>query len=209
MIWPTWPSFASITPFTSVLSSICPWGRPGSLIATCFPGSQILRRIEHLGELVPLAAGDHNGPAERYRFAGAKGEIGPHLCHEPPFLRPLQPPEADRQRQASHLPAVGRCHRCQEGAARRGNRSPAGRYLPGGRPPQTAPPTRWGPLPAVRSNRKCRKSAADRPWDLSPNRELPTCSAGPHHRIGSNPADREPATCRERSHRFLPSAKGL
>ena len=56
-------------------------------------GSQILERIEHLGKLVPQPAGAHDGPAERYRFDGARGEIGlifamsRHFCNHCNRLR--------------------------------------------------------------------------------------------------------------------------
>lgn len=42
---------------------------------------EILERIQPLGELVPVENGSNDGPAERYRLAGAPGEIG--------LIRPL------------------------------------------------------------------------------------------------------------------------
>lgn len=42
---------------------------------------EIMARIRPLGELVPVAGEEYDGPAERYRFKGAPGEIG--------FIRPL------------------------------------------------------------------------------------------------------------------------
>jgi cyclic pyranopterin phosphate synthase len=46
--------------------------------------SEIMERVRSLGELNPLNNDTnctHNGPAERYQFKGAKGEIG--------FIRPM------------------------------------------------------------------------------------------------------------------------
>lgn len=42
---------------------------------------EIKEQIEVLGELIPVEKGINDGPAERYKFEGAKGEIG--------FIRPI------------------------------------------------------------------------------------------------------------------------
>ena len=42
---------------------------------------QVKKRIQRLGELVRIAQEDHGGPAERFQFKGALGEIG--------FIRPI------------------------------------------------------------------------------------------------------------------------
>ncbi len=54
---------------------------------------EILSRIRPLGELIPIRPGREDGPAERYRFRGAQGEIGiiqpltNHFCHRCNRLR--------------------------------------------------------------------------------------------------------------------------
>ena len=53
------------------------------------PADEIRKRIAALGKLAPIQNGIHDGPAERYRFEGAVGEVG--------FIRPL----------SHHI-----CHRC-------------------------------------------------------------------------------------------------
>lgn len=40
------------------------------------PAEEILENLRALGELVPLPAREGDGPAQRYRLAGAKGELG-------------------------------------------------------------------------------------------------------------------------------------
>jgi len=45
------------------------------------PADEIKNRITELGTLMPIENGINDGPAERYKFEGAKGEIG--------FIRPL------------------------------------------------------------------------------------------------------------------------
>ena len=50
---------------------------------------EIMERLSHVGELLPVASGKNDGPAERYKFKNAPGEIG--------FIRPL----------SHHF-----CHRC-------------------------------------------------------------------------------------------------
>ncbi len=42
---------------------------------------EIKKRVQELGELIPVARGTHDGPARRYKFKNAKGEIG--------FISPL------------------------------------------------------------------------------------------------------------------------
>jgi cyclic pyranopterin phosphate synthase len=48
---------------------------------------EIKTSIRSLGKLIPVAKHSHDGPAERFRFAGAKGEVGfirpisRHFCH--------------------------------------------------------------------------------------------------------------------------------
>lgn len=52
------------------------------------PYSEIMNRIKTLGEPVPVAAEIHDGPAVRYKFKGAAGEIG--------FIRPVSHHFCDR-----------------------------------------------------------------------------------------------------------------
>jgi cyclic pyranopterin phosphate synthase len=57
------------------------------------PAFEIMRRISSLGELVPVRHEENDGPAERYRFKDAAGEIGfirpmsQHFCHQCNRLR--------------------------------------------------------------------------------------------------------------------------
>ncbi len=54
---------------------------------------EIMARVSALGRLVPVENGIHDGPADRYRFDGARGEIGfirplsHHFCHKCNRLR--------------------------------------------------------------------------------------------------------------------------
>lgn len=54
---------------------------------------EIKKRIHALGELIPVVKNDHDGPAERFKFEGAVGEIGfirpisRHFCHSCNRLR--------------------------------------------------------------------------------------------------------------------------
>lgn len=54
---------------------------------------EIQKRIEPLGELIPLNNGQNDGPARRYRIAGARGEVGfisalsHHFCNRCNRLR--------------------------------------------------------------------------------------------------------------------------
>jgi len=54
---------------------------------------EIIDRLSRLGKLLPVANGVNDGPAERYRFEGAKGEIGlirplsHHFCYKCNRLR--------------------------------------------------------------------------------------------------------------------------
>jgi cyclic pyranopterin phosphate synthase len=51
------------------------------------PSSQIKEQLEGLGELIPIPKSAYGGPAERFKFRGAPGEIGiispvtNHFCH--------------------------------------------------------------------------------------------------------------------------------
>jgi GTP 3',8-cyclase len=57
------------------------------------PPSVIRARLRHLGELVPIPKGEFDGPAQRFRLAGAPGEIGfispmsQHFCESCNRLR--------------------------------------------------------------------------------------------------------------------------
>jgi cyclic pyranopterin phosphate synthase len=49
----------------------------GSLqVANPLLGEEILEKIGEAGTLLPVAAGEMDGPAVRYRYEGARGEIG-------------------------------------------------------------------------------------------------------------------------------------
>ncbi len=57
------------------------------------PVNEIVHRLETIGELIPVSGDINDGPAQRYRFAGAPGEIGfisgmsQHYCHSCNRLR--------------------------------------------------------------------------------------------------------------------------
>lgn len=70
-----------------------PIGKTDSMPGEPLLASEILDRLEELGTLAPVQRGMTDGPADRYKFEGAKGEIGlirplsRHFCAECNRLR--------------------------------------------------------------------------------------------------------------------------
>ena len=50
--------------------------QPGHLKPSYIPTEAIMRRLEKIGPLEPVKRDRNDGPAQRYRFPGARGEIG-------------------------------------------------------------------------------------------------------------------------------------
>jgi GTP 3',8-cyclase len=80
-------------PFHVRFIEYMPIGKPVDLSASPILLPAIRSRIESLGELIPLEKKIHDGPAARFRFRQAKGEIGfispvsRHFCSECNRLR--------------------------------------------------------------------------------------------------------------------------
>ncbi|MDP2646430.1 MAG: GTP 3',8-cyclase MoaA [Desulfobacterales bacterium] len=68
-------------PFHIRFIEYMPIGNPRMKFNRDILAPEIKRRLEAIGELIPAEKEDLSGPAERYRFKGAMGEIG--------FIRPI------------------------------------------------------------------------------------------------------------------------
>ena len=74
--------FANLTynrPYHICFIEIMPFGKEndnGSIWDRFIPANEILNRIQSLGEAIPVDHSPLDGPAQRYRLAGAVGEIG-------------------------------------------------------------------------------------------------------------------------------------
>ena len=63
-------------PFQIRFIEYMPIGSSCLTIEKHLPVSEIMKRISSLGKLIPVENNINDGPANRYRFEGARGEIG-------------------------------------------------------------------------------------------------------------------------------------
>jgi cyclic pyranopterin phosphate synthase len=75
-------------PFHIRFIEYMPIGASGFPVDRKLLAPAIKKRIQSLGELIPVKTGTNEGPAERYRFKDARGEIG--------FIQPLSRHFCDR-----------------------------------------------------------------------------------------------------------------
>ena len=80
-------------PFHIRFIEYMPMGSCSRTVERSLLAPEIIKRIRSLGELVPVRRDACDGPARRFKFVGAKGEIGvisamsEHFCHECNRLR--------------------------------------------------------------------------------------------------------------------------